>query len=130
MVRFRRRKEEQKSAITDEDIEKIVEELRYVLKNAAVSDEADRKVILDLTKTIEDLTERKVDHMRDWDPEYREVGNPSLSAKKEALLRHLEEVTANLPQGPQLVNKTSKDAEMEDHSLRGMLSSSLRKLKE
>ena len=129
MVRFRKDKEQPRSSVTDEDIEKIVEELRYVLKSAAVSDDADRKVILDLTKTIEDLTERKIDKMRDWDPAYGEVDTASLSVKKEALLRHLEEVRAKLPEKPQSRKKRKRHVEKEEKSLREILGSLLRKLR-
>jgi tRNA C32,U32 (ribose-2'-O)-methylase TrmJ len=128
MVRFRRNKDGQKSAISDEDIEGIVEELRYVLKTAAISDDADRRAILDLTKTIEELTERRIDKMRDWDPAYGKVAMTELSVRREALLRHLEEAKAKLPEKPQTRTKRRRRTKKEDRSLRGILSSLIRRL--
>jgi hypothetical protein len=71
-------------SLSDEDIEKAIEELRYVLKNAAEKDSVDRQFIMDLTKTLEELTELRINKAKPWDPRLGGV------------LRKIEEAIAKL----------------------------------
>ncbi|WXG44356.1 MAG: hypothetical protein WED04_10035 [Promethearchaeati archaeon SRVP18_Atabeyarchaeia-1] len=129
MVRFTKVKEAHETTMAEDDIESIIDELRSVLKSAADSDEADRKVILDLTKTIEDLTERKVDKMRDWDPAYGQASANSLTDKRQALLKHLQEVEEKLPKAPAAKKRRRRrQRERGGTSLRGIIRSLIERL--
>jgi ribonuclease D len=85
------------NTMSEDDIEKVVEELRYVLKNAVSKDEMDSKIIMELTKTIEDLNVSRLDHRRQWDPSYGKVDTRDEEARREALMRGLEQAERRLP---------------------------------
>lgn len=69
--------------LTDDDIERVIDDLRYVLRNAASRDETDRQIIFDLTKTIEELNVNRLDKVKGWDPSYGKVDtrNPRLEER-------------------------------------------------
>lgn len=85
------------NTMSEDDLEKVVEELRYVLKNAASEDEMDSKIIMELTKTIEELNVSRLDHRRQWDPSYGRVDTRDEEARREALMRGLEQAERRLP---------------------------------
>nr|MDO8100538.1 hypothetical protein [Candidatus Njordarchaeota archaeon] len=59
---------ESENNLSDEDIEKAIVELRYVFKNAAQQSPLDWQLVMDLTKTFEDLTEMRINKANGWDP--------------------------------------------------------------
>lgn len=91
--------------ISDEDIERVIEELRFVLKNAATTDAADRKLILELTMTIEDLTEKRLNQVRLWDPSYGDTLVESLTVRREAIQRGIDEDALRATGEPEVKKK-------------------------
>jgi hypothetical protein len=91
--------------ISDEDIERVIEELRFVLKNAATTDAADRKLILELTMTIEDLTEKRLNQVRLWDPSYGDTLVESLTVRREAIQRGIDEDALMATEEPEVKKK-------------------------
>jgi hypothetical protein len=55
------------SNLSDEDIRQAIGELRFVLRNAADRNHPDLHLILDLTKTLEDLTELRLSKVKATD---------------------------------------------------------------
>jgi hypothetical protein len=85
------------NTMSEDDLENVVEELRYVLKNAVSKDEMDSKIIMELTKAIEDLNVSRLDRRRQWDPSYGKVDTRDEEARREALMRGLEQAERRLP---------------------------------
>lgn len=106
--------------ISDEDIERVIEELRFVLKNAATTDAADRKLILELTMTIEDLTEKRLNQVRLWDPSYGDTLVESLTVRREAIQRGIDE-DALRATGEQEVKKKRRRKKARDKESKSLL---------
>ena len=111
--------------ISDEDIERVIEELRFVLKNAATTDAADRKLILELTMTIEDLTEKRLNQVRLWDPSYGDTLVESLTVRREAIQRGIDEDALMATEEPEAKKKKrrKKSRDKESKSLLTVLRS-------
>ncbi|WXG46867.1 MAG: hypothetical protein WED05_09455 [Candidatus Atabeyarchaeum deiterrae] len=106
--------------LTDDDIERVIDDLRYVLRNAASRDETDRQIIFDLTKTIEELNVNRLDKVKGWDPSYGKVDTRDPEARRKALMRGLEEAEVKATKKRRIKREEEKE---EGFSLRRALRS-------
>jgi Asp-tRNA(Asn)/Glu-tRNA(Gln) amidotransferase C subunit len=113
------------NTMSEDDLEKVVQELRYVLKNAASKDEIDSKIIMELTKTIEDVNVSRLDRRKQWDPSYGKVDTRDEDARREALMRGLEQAERRLPKKRRV---GEEKGEREGFSLSRILRSFIKRL--
>jgi hypothetical protein len=55
-------------SLSDDDLKEAIDELRYVLRNAADKNPVDRQLIMGLTRALEGLTELRINRAKRSDP--------------------------------------------------------------